>query len=257
MYNIRLFSLLHVAVLLSTWFCAVGNLPAQNMDHQEILDQLGSEDYVTRQQMTRTLLLDQTLTRQDFSQLITASTSQEQRHRLLAVAMHHTLRQIAEQEFPDDGGGALGVSHRPVSSQSTPSDLQAAILVADTIPGFPAHAHLEVGDLILSVDGQPLPEKILAEQFKNLIQHRKNGDTIVLSIDRAGHRTQVSFVMSSAEALSKMYGGNPISLLHPYVARWQVVRDELIKHAPPVKTLFVPAVETEHTDQSPATTTTE
>ncbi len=206
----------------------------------KVLDQLKSEDYDTRHEMTRKLLQDQSLSHEDLIRLMSETDSEEQRQRLFDVARHHTLRRIVEEEFPDEGGGSLGVSHRPISPEASPGITQAAILVADTIPGFPAHAHLEVGDLILSVDGQALPERIAAEQFKNLIQDRHCGDRIELTINRRGVSKQVNFIMSSAAALGKMYGGNPISLQPPYTDRWHAVREELQNQVPGVQVLDVP-----------------
>ena len=57
-----------------------------------ILAELMDEDHANRQAATRRLLEDEALTQQDLQRLFIQSETLEQRHRLLRVARHHTIR---------------------------------------------------------------------------------------------------------------------------------------------------------------------
>ena len=65
--------------------------------HRTILEQLNHEDYAIRQRASSALLTDQKITSETIRQLYKRATTFEQRHRLMAAARHHLLRQIHEQ----------------------------------------------------------------------------------------------------------------------------------------------------------------
>lgn len=64
----------------------------------------------------------------------------------------------------------------------------SAIVVTDVESDAPAHRVLQVGDAILEVDGQSVPT---ADRLRALIGAHKAGESVTLTIDRAGNQRQV------------------------------------------------------------------
>lgn len=207
-----------------------------------VLEALGSPDYATRQRATQRLLQDDQLTTADLAPLLEAAATAEQRHRLLAAARHHAIRALLEDQIRAPGPGAIGLTHQLLPGGSVPGVQTAAVQVLQTLPGFPGHAYLEPGDLIVAFDHQPMPADMGIEQFQAMIQARRSGDPVHLTVLRDGQRVTVEFKLANAAALQTAYDGQTLQLRAALRARWLTIRDKLLAATPTPRPLQAQAV---------------
>ena len=184
------------------------------------LSDLGSSDCVTREAATRRLMADRAVTLEQIKRLYALADLPEQRHRLVEVARHHVLR--AAQEQLDAGGAAsVGVSLMPsrMSPEQTPGLNRAAVAVVVTFPGFPGHVYLRPGDLVVAIDGEPIPSDLPQQQivphFQQAVRRRRPGEMIRLSFFRDQEMRDVQFEMASLPALEQMYDARRQAAVKP------------------------------------------
>ena len=85
------------------------NTPATTPRLADRVAALNDPDYATREAASDALLLDDAL---DLNALAVAAGDDlppETRERLLYIALHHTVRQLREDNFPADGPGSIGI----------------------------------------------------------------------------------------------------------------------------------------------------
>lgn len=205
----------------------------------DVLERLTSDEFVVREQALLELYK-----RADFDQNIEAwlrqTDSVEQKHRLVDAAKHHAIAQYAEANFELAGPGAMGVSHRimPAGQPDLP-----VVYVADTLPGFPAHACLRPNDAILELAGQPVTRDIDQEMFANIIQQHQAGDKVGLVILRRGERMKIEIALASLQALKGIYrtSDDRGTYFAPAAAKhWIQVRNRLSEFCPKPATLTLP-----------------
>lgn len=188
-----------------------------------VLALLGDDDYQVRQAATRRLLRDNALTQADLDRLYAASKTPEQRHRLLRVARHHVIRRMIRQKYDGQAGpGSMGLSHQVIPASQDRA--RTGVLVVMTLPGFPAYAALEPGDVMIDFAGQPLPDKLTAAQFPLLIQEHTAGEQIHLTVLRDGVEIDVLFILEHGQALKGVYDTGGVVLNAPYRDRWATTR---------------------------------
>jgi len=216
--------------------------PGAPSQTQDILDRLDAADYEHRQAATVALLTLRTLADNDLVALYTAAETPEQRHRLLTSARHHLLRRLHGQDAASHRG-SLGIRHKLVDAKRLPHLGQPAFHVDYTLPGFPAHEVLLRGDLILALDGRRFEQHI--EALSNRVISKTPGQTIRLTVLRAGKTIVVPVRLAGREALERMYpkarqqgqtATQPV-LAEPYRRQWIQLREKLVALGPPVKTL--------------------
>ena len=176
---------------------------------------LDASDFQTRQQTMRKLLAGPAIADKQLKRWLQQAESPEQRHRLLTIARHHTIRKVRRKRFeaganannrpPNQRGGSIGISHQWVPAQNIPGRSQAGVLVVHTIVGFPGHAHLEAGDLVLKLNGQKLAEGMNAGGFARMIKQHGQGQAMTMTVLRDGEKREVRFKLAAAAALSQMY----------------------------------------------------
>ncbi len=173
------------------------------------LSALGDAEYDKRHAATKKLLADVKITRGDIAAAYRQATSAEQKQRLLTIGRHHVLRLMRQEKDAESRLGALGLRHEPVNAEDLPDVKQPAVRVRRTLPGFPAHAVLEAGDLILAVDGnffQPnITNEQISTQFGDWIQRVVPGKTTKLTIMRGGKQIEAQTVVASLDALRMMF----------------------------------------------------
>lgn len=199
------------------------------IDEVQVLASLNDEDYSIRQAMTRRLLADDAMTPDDLDRLILASETFEQRHRLMRVAKHHAIRRMINVRFPKRSvPGSMGLSHVVVHVPSEQGgDSRVGVMAAMTLPGFPAYALLEPGDVIVAFDGEPMPANITGPQFQQKIQGRYIGEEIGLTVIRNGDTLNLQFKLGNGRALSEVYDQNGVVLNGPYRDAWEAERVRL------------------------------
>lgn len=205
-----------------------------NADDAQVLADLGSEDFALRQYVTQRMLQDNGLTQDDLDRLFAKSQTPEQRHRLLRIARHHDIRRMIEVRFQDQASsGSMGLSHAVVRVQVTeddesPAESRAGIMAALTLPGFPAYATMHPGDVIIEFDGQPMPDKVTGPMFQQMIQGRRAGDTIDLTIVRSGIVDRIEMTLSNSQALGEVYHSSGVVLNSPYREQWAKTREAML-----------------------------
>lgn len=220
--------------------------PAVGLDpslDRATLSGLASPDFATRQNTTRRLLADTQLSDDDLARLYAQAVTPEQKHRLLNVALHHTLWRLRPEKPQRSGRGAIGIRHEGVDPLQFPELQQPALLVVETFPGFPGYAHLQPRDLILNIDNQPFPPDTpaqeLTQHFVVQIQNHPAGTTVELTVLRAGKTIKVRCPLASLDALQMMYSNN--HAIGPlYLGAWETVRQRLVAREPFQPPLVVP-----------------
>lgn len=203
--------------------------PAAAVEDAGILEKLNDEDYRVRQAVTRRLLSDDALTQEDLNHLYSLSTTPEQRHRLLRVARHHLVRRMMRERLGDQGGpGSMGLSHHVVQV-TAPGEAapRTGVLVAMTLPGFPAYALLEPGDVIVDFAGEPIPQNMTPAQFQQMIRTFQTGRQIGLTVVRDNVIEHVMFRLGHSQGLGEVYDTGGITLNEPYRSGWTALRSKM------------------------------
>ena len=199
----------------------------------EDLAALKDDDFAKRQAAMKKLLADDTLTPQEIARAYQATSSPEAKHRLTTIARHHVVRRMRETEFgrEDPQRGALGLTHAPMTSDQMPELGRSAVIVKRTLPGFPAYATLEAGDLIIAINGDPIPSGITSDQittmFGDRIQRIDAGKSADFTVLRDGKSVEVKVTTASHNALRLMY--NSGGLEDRYHRAWTDFRDAMTK----------------------------
>jgi C-terminal processing protease CtpA/Prc len=196
------------------------------IDDARVLAELNDDDYRVRQAATRRLLSDETLTQEDLDRLYTQSVTPEQRHRLLLVARHHLISRMMQERYGDQPGqGSMGLSHH-VAEVTVPADAtpRTGVLVVMTLPGFPAYALLEPGDVIVDFAGEPIPDNMTPAQFQQMIRTFQQGQQIELAVVRDNAVEHVLFRLGYSQGLGEVYDTGGITLNEPYRGSWDQLR---------------------------------
>jgi C-terminal processing protease CtpA/Prc len=209
-------------------------LPAQSAPkltaaQREQLAKLSAADYTTRQKTTRQLMAGQTLDNPTLRAMLQATDSPEAKHRVLAVAKHQTLRQYVRQTYQGPQPGAVGVSHQPIPENMRGDDEPPAVLVVATIAGFPGHAHLEAGDKLLAINGQPFEQAGSAAELPQRIKAYQRGEVITATINRNGQKQEVQFALAGAQALAAAHDPDTGRLSDAFRDAWLNRRTKLLE----------------------------
>jgi len=208
-------------------------------DRLQTLERLADPDYTLRQTATHQLLTDPTLTDDDLIELVRLADLPEQRHRLTLIARHRLIDRLTHQRDDGRSRGCLGLTHHGVAADQTPFDAAAAVRVVSTYPGLPAYAHLQPGDLILAVNGQPLTDKAgpnaATQALVQTIQQMKCGDPVELAIVRDGERKTVEFRLSSLSVLRAIHQQG----VSPFEDQWRALHQQLLWQQPDTPPLIV------------------
>lgn len=200
-----------------------------------LLDRLDSPDYATREAASAELLTGPLLDESRWLALFAQARSPEQRHRLLAAAEHQALTAMRLREFPQRGPGSLGMTHQVISPAQREHLGRAAILVLGTLPGFPAHAHLRPGDLIVAFNEQTIEPEMTPNAFPQMVQLTQAGQTVTLTVLRDGREQTLRMELAGFEPLARMYDGNdtgsPPGLTARFALPWQQLRQHYLAAA--------------------------
>lgn len=236
----------HAAACLALWLWC----PFALGDDAGLLARLGDPDFAVREAATAELLAGTALTDDRLTALLRAATTPEQRHRLMEVALHHTLSTIRRQEFPRGRAASLGVSHDAVGPDPARGRAGGAARVVLTFPGFPGHDCLRNGDLITAIDGKPFPPDTSREQFAGRIRAYPAGTRVELTIERDGRAFTRTVELATREALEAMYSDVTIGLSFRYAQLWADARREYERGLPTLPTLAADhAPEADKTDE--------
>jgi serine protease Do len=85
---------------------------------------------------------------------------------------------------------------------------QSAVVVSEVLEGSPAEkAGLKARDIVLAIDGQPLPElkpdRVVVSYLEREIERRKPGDTFLLSVLRGSERLDLKAILGDEPKLMR------------------------------------------------------
>ncbi|MEM7626936.1 MAG: PDZ domain-containing protein [Planctomycetota bacterium] len=195
--------------------------------YDDVLARLDAAEYVVRQAATEQLLTDDSLSPDAIATWAGRELSPEQQHRLLAVARHHTLRQMRLAEFPAEGPGSIGVVQSIQTPPAKDEPAPAGVLITKILPGFPSVGRLYVGDVILAINGDPVEEGPAKDElFRARMSQFRAGRVIRLTIQRGDNTIEVDLTLANGAALPQMYPkiNNKFKLAPRFVEGWQEER---------------------------------
>ncbi|MFK7790713.1 MAG: PDZ domain-containing protein [Phycisphaeraceae bacterium] len=227
----------------------------------EVVAGLDHEDFTVRESAEAFLLTDDTLSKALLVEMIRQAKAPEQRHRLLRIAEHHVLREMRERDFGpqkqqagDDEivpgqiqrrAASVGYSYEPVLAHENPHANLPGVRVIATMPGFPGHAHLRRGDIIVQINGQGLSNHHREHDITNWVRwqiaSRQAGDTINFTLLRDGKLFAVDMVCAEGQALDHMYTTDAFESAArkgPYQRAWEDAYETLVAEMPKPKTLM-------------------
>ena len=191
------------------------------------IGQLDSSDYAQRQSATQLLMQSQVVTDEQLDDFYQKATSPEQKNRLEQIALHRVLRQwVSNIKVVKSAGGSVGIQIYAINPKTHPLYEQGGIWIKSTLPGFPAHELLHVGDLIVAVNGMPVSAKgtgvELTKVFISLIEPHPTGSSIEFTVMRGSEAMQVQCPIAPKTALMKLYPPKGTVQLSPMGFRlWQ------------------------------------
>lgn len=216
--------------------------PLAQLPRTQVLELLNDPSYQVREQAVTHLLADNTLGREAITRLIDQATSDEQRFRLIRLAEHHVLREIRETEFanPESDKAAVGFSYLKTYLRDSPVGPIQGVSVSNTMPGFPGHAHLRPGDIIIGIDEvNPINpgffNRDLSQTISSSIEARKPGEQIRFVVIRDDQALRITITCAQADALRDMYSTNNIAISArnaKYEKAWQQAREQLLARLP-------------------------
>ena len=232
--------------------------PWAERSREEAVAALNHKDFAVRESAQAYLLTDNTLGKAVLKELIQQADAPEARQRLLRLAEHHLLRELRERDFGQPAQGddpaipqliqrrpaSVGYSYEPVMADDNPQAALPGVRVIATMPGFPGHAHLRRGDIIVQINGQSLSAHQREHDITNWVRwqiaSRDAGDTIDFTVLRGGKLLAIEMVCAEGMALDHMYTTDAFEAAarkEPYKRAWEQARDELIAEFPQPRTL--------------------
>lgn len=234
--------------------------PWSKQPRDKVVAALGHEDFAERESALAFLLTDETLSKEVLKQFIQQAKSPEQGQRLIRVAEHHVLRELRERDFGPNAHraedfdiapgfanrrpAAVGYSYEPVMAHENPYANLPGVRVIATMPGFPGHAYLRRGDIIVRIAGHSPSLRQQRHEVTNwvswCIRAQEAGDPIDFTFLRDGQMLTVKLTCAEGAALDHMYTTDAFEAAarkQPYKKTWEQVREELLNLMPQPKTL--------------------
>lgn len=152
--------------------------PISDAELAPLIDQLGNADLRVRDQASAQILEDPRVTLQVIERTMKDSSrplSLEQRTRLLVVA---------RERFLKGDRAALGFQFG--------GQLKDRVVVGQTYPKFPSYKVLEVGDMIVGVEGVDISSPTGRAALQAIIISRDPGDTLALTVRRGAEKLDLN-----------------------------------------------------------------
>lgn|GEM_PF-7014742 len=230
--------------------CALASLVQAAPDEKAILSALGSPEFAVRDAMFTRLLSDNKLSDDVIDRAFAGATKPEQRHRLMEVAQHHLIRRMCKNMPLPNEQGSLGImlAGSAISIPDESGKPQPGAYVMQTLPGFPAFAHLRSGDVIISLGKGRLSTEVIPatflKSFQEQIKSFKAGQTIPMEVWRDGKIINISFAAASFDHLTIVYPNVQSEVFKPlnqeYERIWKERATQLRALNPDPKPLAVP-----------------
>jgi len=183
----------------------------------------------------RSALLLHPMTDDEQVRLLSLARDTDQLVRVREIVQHRVLTQLREEEFADADPENAVVGFRFICSATSSviedldEDLAAqypwGARVRSATPGFPGNAYLRVGDVVVAIDAEALPEGSAAGQnfLLNTVSSHTVGQTIELTVLRDGEVVTMEVPLVRREAMAQMYDSQGVSteLIDPFLFLWE------------------------------------
>ncbi len=177
---------------------------------------LDAESWPIRETATLRLLRDESLTPDSIAKALGQPLSPEQRLRLMLVAEHHVIRLMGQRLVTQPGKASLGVALEWLVPEEVAELGRPGARVEATLPGFPAYGVLQLGDLIVALNGQGIDPSIMGEAMvqvlRDMIQTHSSGDVVELTIVRDALMQQIKVKLGSLDAMRTLYEPDTLTL---------------------------------------------
>lgn len=187
---------------------------APTFTREQRLAQLADPDHAVRADATAALLQDDTIDEPALAAMLAQADHPEQRRRLIHIAEHHLMRvrlnEVAD-ELRGDGPpdqASVGFAYEPLLPEHNPHGRDAAIVILDTMPGFPGHAYLRPGDVILAINGlssRSATVDAIRRWVPGAIGRHREGDPIALTVHREGEAVEITLNAAGIRTLNEAY----------------------------------------------------
>jgi hypothetical protein len=143
---------------------------------------LHAPEWATRQAAQEELMGEPPAARPLVEQALIRDPDPETRGRLKSIALHLYLK----ARTPLTGqASVLGITLPPLPTEQDP-DAPGSIEVISVLPGFDAAEKLKPGDLILAINGEPLPPGASAATLRDMINPHPAQQPLKIEIKRGG-----------------------------------------------------------------------
>ena len=143
---------------------------------------LHAPEWATRQAAQDFLMRQPPAARPLIEQALVRDPDPETRGRLKSIALHLYLK----ARTPLTGqASVLGITLPPLPTDQNP-DAPGSIEVISVLPGFDAAEKLRPGDLIMAINGEPLPPGASAATLRDMINPHPAQDPLTVKIKRGG-----------------------------------------------------------------------
>ena len=221
----------------------------------DLVKTLADDDFARREWATEQLMQHDGFDEKALQKAFASVSHPEIRNRLIRVAKQQYFARMANGFVmaPEDRG-ALGIRLSP-SNRSDPTQYvlypadhptlpNTALVIAQTIPGFPAHVQLRRGDLVVAVNGKPLNDALTDQDFIARLAPQRKGHVLELRIIRDGKSRDIGVAMGSYTQLinltysvqyaSRRIGEEGLDMFDAYPP-WQTYLKQMMQNKTPVK----------------------
>ena len=200
----------------------------------ELIDALFGDDEAAAVEARYALLLAEL----DPDALVALATAAQNPVQLAAaegIAKHQVLTRLRREELEDleDDTVIVGFQFQTstTAGQVGPGTTELVerfpfgALISSTTAGFPGYAYLRPGDMIVLIDGDPLPEDRLAAQqhVMDAVRAHTIDEPVAFTLIRDGELVELSVPLARAAALPKIYSARTLTrdLIDPFLFLWE------------------------------------
>lgn len=206
-----------------------------------LLRQLDAPDAATRERATRELMRSPELGDATLITALDRADSPEAAHRLRGVLRHRAIASMWA-DLPGGEGASLGLRHADAPPHAYPNQPLPGARVVATLPGFPAHAALRPGDVVVAVADAPLPADNTASAFTAAIERQPPRRPLSVTLIRDANRRRVVLDTAPKAALAKLLSSRvPLTLSGLYLQRLTDLEADLLERDPTPVELAAPA----------------
>ncbi|MFW6336182.1 MAG: hypothetical protein ACOC3G_03545 [Phycisphaeraceae bacterium] len=205
-----------------------------------VLRSLASPSYEQRVAATQRLMDTDFADTPRLEKALAASDSVEVQHRLMRVMRHRAVMAMRD-DVDNPEGGSLGVRFESAPAHTVPNQLQPGIRIVLTLPGFPAYEKLRAGDIVTTLNGQPLSRRDPASDFADTIGSYPRGQSLELGVVRNGELLSLTVTPASSQALRQLIASQrPVTLTADYLQRLSDRESKLRDTAQPPRSIAAP-----------------